>query len=96
MPIYEYECQKCGHRFQVRQKFSDDPIKTCQRNGCRGRVRKVLSAPAVIYKCSGFYTTDYGRADGNGNGRSKSHSRSESSSDSKTTEKASSGSKDEE
>jgi putative FmdB family regulatory protein len=61
MPIYEYECKKCGHRFDVMQSFSDPPIKTCGNNGCRGRVRKVLSPPAIIFKGSGFYVTDYGR-----------------------------------
>lgn len=61
MPIYEYECQKCGHHFDVLQSFSDPEVKTCRRNGCRGRVRKVLSPPTVIYKGSGFYTTDYAR-----------------------------------
>jgi len=61
MPIYEYECKKCGHRFDVMQSFSDPPVKTCQSNGCRGRVRKVISPPAVIFKGSGFHVNDYGR-----------------------------------
>ena len=59
MPIYEYECKKCGLHFDVMQSFSDDPVKTCQGNGCRGRVRKVFSPPTIIFKGSGFYTTDY-------------------------------------
>ena len=61
MPIYEYECKKCGYHFDVLQSFSDPEVTTCQRNGCRGRVRKVLSPPTVIFKGSGFYTTDYAR-----------------------------------
>jgi len=66
MPIYEYECKKCGHRFDVMQSFNDPPVKTCGNNGCRGRVRKVLSPPAVIFKGSGFHVNDYGRGNGNG------------------------------
>ena len=61
MPIYEYECRKCGHRFDVMQSFSDPPPASCGNNGCRGKVRKVISPPAVIFKGSGFYVTDYGR-----------------------------------
>lgn len=61
MPIYEYECKKCGHHFDVLQSFSDPEVKCCRRSGCRGRVRKVLSPPTIIYKGSGFYTTDYAR-----------------------------------
>ncbi len=61
MPIYEYECKKCGHRFDVMQSFTDEPLKTCRNNGCRGRVRKVLSPPAIIFKGSGFHVNDYGR-----------------------------------
>jgi len=61
MPIYEYECQKCGRHFDVLQSFSDPEVKVCQRNGCRGRVRKVPCPPTVIFKGSGFYTTDYAR-----------------------------------
>jgi len=61
MPIYEYECKKCGHRFDVMQSFNDEPVKTCESNGCRGRVRKVISPPAIIFKGSGFHVNDYGR-----------------------------------
>jgi putative FmdB family regulatory protein len=61
MPIYEYECQKCGRRFDVMQSFNDAPLKTCEGNDCRGRVRKVISPPAIIFKGSGFHVNDYGR-----------------------------------
>lgn len=67
MPIYEYECRKCGHRFETLQSFSDKPIRRCQL--CGGRVDKLMSPAAVIYKGSGFYTTDYARAGGNGDGK---------------------------
>ncbi|MFQ5700481.1 MAG: FmdB family zinc ribbon protein [Acidobacteriota bacterium] len=58
MPLYEYECKKCGHRFEVIQKFSDPPRRACPR--CKGRVEKLLSAPAIRFKGSGWYVTDYG------------------------------------
>lgn len=62
MPIYEYKCKKCGYRFEVRQGFDDDPIIECRNNGCPGPVRRVLSAPAIIFKGSGFHVNDYGRS----------------------------------
>lgn len=61
MPIYEYECQKCGHVFEVQQSFSDEPVKSCTVKGCSGKVRKLFSPPAIIFKGSGFHVTDYGR-----------------------------------
>lgn len=60
MPLYEYQCRKCGHRFEEIQKFSDKPIKRCPK--CKkGTVDKLPSAPAVQFKGSGWYVTDYGR-----------------------------------
>jgi len=61
MPIYEYECRECGYRFEVRQGFDDERLTDCQRDGCQGSVHRVFSPPAIIFKGSGFYTTDYGR-----------------------------------
>lgn len=60
MPLYEYECLKCGERFEQIQKFSDLPLK--QHPDCGGEVRKLLSAPAIQFKGSGWYITDYARA----------------------------------
>lgn len=57
MPIYEYECEACNHRFEVIQKVSDKPIKKCVL--CQGKVHKVLSAPGLLFKGSGWYVTDY-------------------------------------
>ena len=58
MPLYEYECDACGQRFEVIQKFSDAPVETCER--CRkGPVRRLLSSPAIQFKGSGWYITDY-------------------------------------
>jgi putative FmdB family regulatory protein len=62
MPLYEYECESCAHRFEVIQKFSDAPISVCPK--CGGPVQKLLSSPAIQFKGSGFYLTDYGRGTG--------------------------------
>ena len=60
MPLYEYQCDPCGHRFEVIQKFSDDPITVCPQ--CGGTVQKLPSSPAIQFKGSGWYITDYARA----------------------------------
>ncbi|WP_447976770.1 FmdB family zinc ribbon protein [Candidatus Nitrospira bockiana] len=57
MPIYEYLCQSCSHRFEVKQKFDDPPLSTCTR--CGQPVQKLISAPAIMFKGSGWYITDY-------------------------------------
>jgi putative FmdB family regulatory protein len=62
MPLYEYECTKCGHRFEKIQKFSDKPVKKCPE--CGGRVQQMISAPAVQFKGSGWYVTDYAKKPG--------------------------------
>lgn len=59
MPLYEYQCDSCEHRFEVIQKFSDPHISVCPN--CGGPVQKLLSSPAIQFKGSGFYLTDYGR-----------------------------------
>jgi putative FmdB family regulatory protein len=59
MPLYEYQCKKCHHRFEKIQKFSDKPIKKCP--DCGGPVEQLLSAPAVQFKGSGWYVTDYAK-----------------------------------
>jgi len=61
MPLYEYQCEECDHRFEVIQKFSDPPIGKCPK--CGGPVRKLLSSPAIQFKGSGWYITDYARKD---------------------------------
>ena len=57
MPLYEYECDACGHRFEKIQKFSDPLEDTCPK--CEGHVHKLMSSPAIQFKGSGFYITDY-------------------------------------
>ena len=64
MPLYEYRCESCGDRFEVMQKFSDDPLRV--HEGCGGPVARLLSPPALQFKGSGWYITDYARK-GNGN-----------------------------
>lgn len=58
MPLYEYECAACGHRFELIQRFSDAPAETCTACGA-GPVHKLLSAPAIQFKGTGWYVTDY-------------------------------------
>jgi len=59
MPLYEYECKKCHHRFERIQKFSDRMVKKCP--DCGGPVEQMISAPAVQFKGSGWYVTDYAK-----------------------------------
>lgn len=56
MPIYEYECGQCSHRFDIKQGFDDEPEAMCPQ--CQGRCRRVFHSTPVIYKGSGFYITD--------------------------------------
>jgi putative FmdB family regulatory protein len=58
--MYEYECTACGHRFERIQKFSDAPIEECPNCGER-KVQKLLSSPAIQFKGTGWYITDYAR-----------------------------------
>ncbi len=63
MPLYEYECSVCGHRFELIRRFSDPPADTCVACG-QGPLRKLLSAPAVHFKGTGWYVTDYAKKSG--------------------------------
>jgi putative FmdB family regulatory protein len=63
MPLYEYECSQCGHRFELIQRFADPPAETCPACG-KGPVHKLLSAPAVHFKGTGWYVTDYAKKSG--------------------------------
>jgi putative FmdB family regulatory protein len=57
MPVYEYQCQSCERMIEKIQKFSDPPLTRCEE--CGGPLKKVLSPPALVFKGSGFYITDY-------------------------------------
>jgi putative FmdB family regulatory protein len=59
MPLYEYQCDACAHRFEVIRKFSDPPLEACPQ--CGGSVRKLVSSPAFQFKGTGWYITDYAR-----------------------------------
>ena|SRR5215831_17639205 len=61
MPIYEYECAKCGKRIEVIQKMSDKPLK--KHEGCGGTLQKLISAAGFQFKGTGWYVTDYARKD---------------------------------
>jgi putative FmdB family regulatory protein len=60
MPMYEYQCESCSNRFERIQKFSDPPIDTCPKCG-KGPVRKLISSPAIQFKGTGWYITDYAK-----------------------------------
>ena len=66
MPLYEYECDACGHRFERIQKFADAPVERCPT--CDGTVRMLLSSPAIQFKGSGWYITDYAKKAGGSDG----------------------------
>ena len=98
MPLYEYQCDACAHRFEVIQKYSDPPVATCDK--CGGVVRKLLSSPAIQFKGSGWYITDYARAgksdgataaatkaDGSASSESKTENKSESKGENKSETK---------
>jgi putative FmdB family regulatory protein len=72
MPLYEYECESCGVRFEVIQKFSDHSVETCRT--CGGKVRRLLSAPAIQFKGTGWYITDYARKGQSGADKEKAGS----------------------
>jgi putative FmdB family regulatory protein len=63
MPLYEYLCGSCGHRFERIQKFSDPPVSTCPSCGAQ-QVEKLMSSPAIQFKGSGWYITDYAKSGG--------------------------------
>ncbi|HEX7150536.1 MAG TPA: FmdB family zinc ribbon protein [Thermoanaerobaculia bacterium] len=91
MPLYEYQCRECSERIEVIQKMSDPPLSHCPK--CNGEMKKLLSAPAIQFKGSGFYKNDYSSSSKPAPAESKS---SETKSETKTEAKpatADSGSK---
>lgn len=84
MPLYEYRCNKCGKRIEKIQKFSDPPLTTCE--ACGGELARLISAPAIQFKGTGWYVTDYARkSSSGGNSRSHGSSASESSKPAETS-----------
>lgn len=92
MPLYEYECDKCHKVFEIIQKFSDTPLTV--HDDCGGNLERLISAPALQFKGSGWYVTDYAGKSGNGSKKSESEPKSttETKSESKPAETKSSGS----
>ncbi|HEX2835844.1 MAG TPA: FmdB family zinc ribbon protein [Thermoanaerobaculia bacterium] len=72
MPIYEYQCQSCSERHEIIQKFSDAPLTVCPK--CGGEMKKLISSPAIQFKGSGFYKTDYASSSSSSGGSSSSKS----------------------
>jgi putative FmdB family regulatory protein len=87
MPLYEYECEaENGRRFEIIQKFSDEPLTVCPT--CGGKVRRLISSPAIQFKGSGWYITDYAKKSGTDAGKkdsTKSDTSSSTSSDSSSS-----------
>lgn len=86
MPLYEYQCKKCKHTFEKIQKFSDPEVKKCPE--CGGPVEKLISAPAVQFKGTGWYVTDYAKPGGGSGKASKDGDSGESSSSESSTGEA--------
>ena len=89
MPLYEYQCTQCNERSEILRKLGDPPYTHCPK--CGGEVKKLHSSPAIQFKGSGFYKTDYATKKSESSSESKSESKSDSKSDGKSpsTEKAS-------
>jgi putative FmdB family regulatory protein len=86
MPIYEYECQKCNTHVEAFQKLSDKPLTKCRK--CGGRLERMVSAPAIQFKGTGWYVTDYsGKGKAGKEKTEKDGSSTEKASDNKTEKK---------
>lgn len=95
MPLYEYQCQRCNKKFEVIQKFSDPPLTVHEE--CGGEVERLISPPAIQFKGTGWYVTDYAgngkgggstaKAEGNGKPEAKPEVKAESKSDTKAAPK---------
>jgi putative FmdB family regulatory protein len=92
MPIYEYQCLTCGKRSELLQRMGDPPMAACPE--CGGAVKKLISSPAVQFKGSGWYVTDYGGKKGGpgGGGKSEGSGKGEGGGESKAAETSSSSS----
>ena len=90
MPLYEYQCKKCHSLTERIQKFSDPPLAVCPH--CGGELEQLISAPAVQFKGSGWYVTDYAKGSSKGKGKDGNGSAAASSSESKSEDSKSSSS----
>ena len=89
MPLYEYQCGTCGKKFEVLQKFSDQPLSV--HDNCGGPVTRLFSAPAFHLKGTGWYATDYAKSGSSGSSSASSKGDSTAGSDSKAESKPSAG-----
>ena len=87
MPLFEYQCTVCGERTEILQRVSDPPYAHCPK--CGGEVKKLISSPAIQFKGSGFYKTDYASTSTAKSEKSEGESKSETKSDAKTEKKSS-------
>jgi putative FmdB family regulatory protein len=86
MPLYEYQCEACGNRFEKIQKFSDPLVDVCPK--CGGPVHKLMSSPAIQFKGTGWYITDYAKKDGGARDAKSGTSETKDTKDSKDTKGA--------
>ena len=95
MLLYEYNCKGCGKKFEVRQKFADEPLTV--HESCGGEVERLISAPSLHFKGTGFYVTDYGKngqlpsasaGDSNGHSESKNGTKADSKTETKSESKS--------
>lgn len=85
MPLYEYECKKCRRRVEKIRKFSDPPLTTCEH--CGGELDQLISSPAIQFKGSGWYVTDYAKKSSADSGPSSPAASTSSTTSSEKTEK---------
>ena len=90
MPLYEYRCRNCDHRFEIQQSFSDDPLTICPE--CQGELRKVFNPVGISFKGSGFYKNDSRGSSSSPSSGDSATTSSTSSSDSSSSGSSSSGS----
>jgi len=92
MPLYEYQCEACDHRFERIQKFSDPLVDICPKCG-KGPVRKLISSPAIQFKGSGWYITDYAKKSSSDSGSSGADKKDKKDKQAETTDKSDSATK---
>lgn len=82
MPIYEYQCLQCNVKHEIIQRYSENPLEHCPK--CGGEMKKLISSPAIQFKGSGFYKTDYPSASAGSGSKSSSESKPDSGGESKS------------
>jgi putative FmdB family regulatory protein len=88
MPTYEYLCRQCGHRFEIWQHMTDDPLTVCPKCG-EAAIHRVLYPAGIVFKGSGFYRTEYGGSNGGGASKEAPESKTVAGESKKSTPEAS-------